>query len=107
MSENHVLHPQDAHNEKLRDNVHPADWGVEPSSEVYDMVAIGAGTAGLVSSGGAAMLGGRSAIIEKHLMGGDCLVTGCVPSKTLIKSCLLYTSPSPRDKRQYRMPSSA
>lgn len=86
MSENHVLHPQDAHNEKLRDNVHPADWGVEPSSQVYDMVAIGAGTAGLVSSGGAAMLGGRSAIIEKHLMGGDCLVTGCVPSKTLIKS---------------------
>ena len=86
MSDNHIPHPQDDHNKKLRDHIHPADWKVEPSGDVYDMIAIGAGTAGLVSSGGAAMLGARSALIEKHLMGGDCLVTGCVPSKTLIKS---------------------
>jgi pyruvate/2-oxoglutarate dehydrogenase complex dihydrolipoamide dehydrogenase (E3) component len=86
MSTSHVLHPQDEHNQKLRDYVHPADWPADPSSAVYDMVAIGAGTGGLVSSGGAAMLGARSALIERHLMGGDCLNTGCVPSKTLIKS---------------------
>ena len=86
MSETHVLHPQDEHNQKLRDHVHPESWSATPASEVYDMVSIGAGTAGLVSSGGAAMLGARSALIERHLMGGDCLNTGCVPSKTLIKS---------------------
>ena len=86
MSNDHVLNPPDEHNRKLRDNVHPADWPTKASSEVYDMVSIGAGTAGLVSSGGAAMLGARAALIERHNMGGDCLVTGCVPSKTLIKS---------------------
>ena len=86
MSETHVLHPQDEHNQKLRDHVHPATWKVQPSTKTYDMVSIGAGTGGLVSSGGAAMLGARSALIERHLMGGDCLNTGCVPSKTIIKS---------------------
>ncbi len=86
MSEPNVLHPQDDHNRKLRDHVHPASWSIKPSDEIYDMVSIGAGTAGLVSSGGAAMLGAKSALIERHLMGGDCLVTGCVPSKTLIMS---------------------
>ena len=84
--QSNVLPPGDAHNKKLRDNVHPENWKTKPSTETYDMISIGAGTAGLVSSGGAAMLGGRSALIERHMMGGDCLVTGCVPSKTLIMS---------------------
>ena len=79
--ESHVLPPGDQHNQKLRDNVHPENWPTEPIDGVYDMVAIGAGTAGLVSSGGAAMLGAKSALIERHMMG-----------------CLLYTSPSPRDR---------
>ena len=52
----------------------------------YDLVAIGGGTAGLVSAAGAAYLGVRSAIIEKSALGGDCLWTGCVPSKALIAS---------------------
>ncbi|MEP3477764.1 MAG: mercuric reductase [Fuerstiella sp.] len=86
MTDPNVLPPADEHNRKLRDNVHPANWPTQPSDQVYDMISIGAGTAGLVSSGGAAMLGARSALIERHMMGGDCLVTGCVPSKTLIKS---------------------
>ena len=86
MSDEHVLPPIDEHNRKLRDNVHPSDWPTKPSDQVYDMISIGAGTAGLVSSGGASMLGARAALIERHNMGGDCLVTGCVPSKTLIKS---------------------
>ncbi len=84
--DNRVLPPGDQHNEKLRDHVHPVDWPTKPRADRYDMISIGAGTAGLVSSGGAAMLGARAALIERHLMGGDCLVTGCVPSKTLIKS---------------------
>ena len=71
-SESLVLSPNDEHNQKLRDNVHPENWPTKPSTQTYDMVSIGAGTAGLVSSGGAAMLGARSALIERHLMGGDC-----------------------------------
>jgi len=52
----------------------------------YDLVAIGGGTAGLVSAAGAAYLGVRSAIVERSALGGDCLWTGCVPSKALIAS---------------------
>lgn len=54
--------------------------------ETYDLIVIGGGSAGLVTAGSAALLGARVALIEKKLLGGDCLYTGCVPSKTLIKS---------------------
>ena len=53
---------------------------------VYNVVVIGAGTAGLVTAAGTAGLGGRVALIERHKMGGDCLNYGCVPSKALISS---------------------
>ncbi|MDP9486535.1 MAG: FAD-dependent oxidoreductase, partial [Actinomycetota bacterium] len=52
----------------------------------YDLVVIGGGTAGLVSSAGAASLGARVALVERDKLGGDCLYRGCVPTKTLIKS---------------------
>lgn len=52
----------------------------------YDLVALGGGTAGLVSAAGSAYLGARSAILEREALGGDCLWTGCVPSKALIAS---------------------
>ena len=52
----------------------------------YNVVVIGAGTAGLVTAAGTAGLGGRVALIERHKMGGDCLNFGCVPSKALIRS---------------------
>ncbi len=55
-------------------------------SNTYDLIVIGGGSAGLVAAGGAAILGAKVALIEKNLLGGDCLYTGCVPSKTLIKS---------------------
>lgn len=55
-------------------------------SEIYDLIVIGGGSAGLVAAGGSATLGAKVALIEKNLLGGDCLYTGCVPSKTLIKS---------------------
>ncbi len=55
-------------------------------AETYDLIVIGGGSAGLVAAGGAATLGARVALIEKNALGGDCLYTGCVPSKTLIKS---------------------
>src|SRR5574341_1010744 len=52
----------------------------------YDLIVIGGGSAGLVVAGGAAKLGARVALVEKKLLGGDCLYTGCVPSKTFIRS---------------------
>jgi pyruvate/2-oxoglutarate dehydrogenase complex dihydrolipoamide dehydrogenase (E3) component len=55
-------------------------------SESYDLVAIGGGTAGLVSAAGGAYLGVQSAIVERTALGGDCLWTGCVPSKAVIAS---------------------
>ena len=55
-------------------------------SNTYDLIVIGGGSAGLVAAGGAAILGAKVALIEKIFLGGDCLYTGCVPSKTLIKS---------------------
>jgi pyruvate/2-oxoglutarate dehydrogenase complex dihydrolipoamide dehydrogenase (E3) component len=78
--------PLDEYNRELIENVHPPDWvNPEPASR-YHMVVIGAGTAGLVSAKGAAGLGARVALIERHLMGGDCLNVGCVPSKGIIRA---------------------
>ncbi len=58
----------------------------EKGKGVYNVVVIGAGTAGLVTAAGTAGLGGRVALVERHQMGGDCLNFGCVPSKALIAS---------------------
>jgi len=54
--------------------------------EIFDVVAIGGGTAGLVTAAGCAGLGAKVALIERDRLGGDCLWTGCVPSKALISS---------------------
>lgn len=80
-----LLFPQDAHNLRLLAHTHPEDWINPEPQNPYNLVVIGAGTAGLVSAAGAAALGARVALIEKHLMGGDCLNYGCVPSKGLIR----------------------
>jgi dihydrolipoamide dehydrogenase len=58
----------------------------KPRSFDYNVVVIGAGSGGLVSAYIAAAVKAKVALIEKHKMGGDCLNTGCVPSKALIKS---------------------
>lgn len=80
------LQPTDEHNRKLEVNVRPPDW-VNPSpAKSYHLVIIGAGTAGLVTAAGAAGLGARVALVERELMGGDCLNVGCVPSKGLIRA---------------------
>ena len=80
------LTPWDHHNQRLVGNVHPADW-INPTPALrYNLVVIGAGTAGLVTAVGAAGLGAKVALIEKHFMGGDCLNVGCVPSKAIIRA---------------------
>ncbi|MBL9136191.1 MAG: mercuric reductase [Verrucomicrobiales bacterium] len=80
------LTPLDSANRALLEQVRPADWRAPAPSGVYDLVVIGAGTAGLVTAAGAATLGARVALVERHLMGGDCLNFGCVPSKSLLRS---------------------
>ncbi|MEX2579389.1 MAG: FAD-dependent oxidoreductase, partial [Verrucomicrobiales bacterium] len=78
------LRPFDAHNEKLESNVHPPNWTNPAPQGRYNLVVIGAGTAGLVAAAGAAGLGARVALVERALLGGDCLNVGCVPSKAII-----------------------
>ncbi|HJX26648.1 MAG TPA: mercuric reductase [Thermoanaerobaculia bacterium] len=80
------VEPLDEHNRTLLDNVHPPSWINPEPAPRYHLVVIGGGTAGLVSAAGAAGLGARVALIERHLMGGDCLNVGCVPSKGLIRA---------------------
>ena len=86
-------------------------------SENYDLAVIGSGPGGYVCAIRAAQLGLNVICIDKRgAHGGTCLNVGCIPSKALLHasevynetiSCLLYTSPSPRDTRESRMPSSA
>lgn len=78
------LQPLDEHNQKLQSNVHPPDWVNPTPGGPYNMVVIGGGTAGLVTAAGAAGLGAKVALIERSLLGGDCLNVGCVPSKAII-----------------------
>jgi pyruvate/2-oxoglutarate dehydrogenase complex dihydrolipoamide dehydrogenase (E3) component/uncharacterized membrane protein YdjX (TVP38/TMEM64 family) len=81
-----LIKPADAHNARLVSNVHPPDWQNPSPASCYNLVVIGAGTAGLVTAAGAAGLGAKVALIEKNLLGGDCLNVGCVPSKAIIRS---------------------
>jgi pyruvate/2-oxoglutarate dehydrogenase complex dihydrolipoamide dehydrogenase (E3) component len=83
--------PNDEHNQKLVQNVHPPTWvNPEPDGR-YNMVVIGAGTAGLITAVVSASLGAKVALIEKHLMGGDCLNVGCVPSKGVIRAARAWS----------------
>ena len=72
------------HDQRMLALVRPSDWAVAPSTEVYDLIAIGGGTGGLTAASGAGLLGARTALIEQEVLGGDCLVLGCVPSKALL-----------------------
>ncbi len=80
------LQPYDEHNQRLEANVHPTDWTNPTPDGPYDLIVIGAGTAGLVTAAVSAGLGAKTALVERHLMGGDCLNVGCVPSKALIST---------------------
>ncbi|HEY9667602.1 MAG TPA: mercuric reductase [Coleofasciculaceae cyanobacterium] len=82
------ISPMDEYNQTLISYVHPPDWVNPKPADRYDLVVIGGGTAGLVVAAGAAglELDLKVALIERHLMGGDCLNVGCVPSKCMIRS---------------------
>ncbi len=83
------LFPDDIHNQTLIQRTSPQDWVNPEPAPMYAMVAVGGGTAGLIVSIIVASLGGKVALIERGFMGGDCLVTGCVPSKSLIRPARL------------------
>jgi pyruvate/2-oxoglutarate dehydrogenase complex dihydrolipoamide dehydrogenase (E3) component len=86
MGDKPLVLPLDDNNRTLINNVHPASWKNPEPAASYNLVVIGAGTAGLVTAAGAAGLGAKVALIERHLMGGDCLNVGCVPSKGIIRA---------------------
>jgi pyruvate/2-oxoglutarate dehydrogenase complex dihydrolipoamide dehydrogenase (E3) component len=81
---------EDAHDRELCDNARPQGWSNPRPRDPYHLLVIGAGPAGLVAARGAAALGAKVALIESHLLGGDCLNYGCVPSKTLLRTSRVY-----------------
>ncbi|MEP6510244.1 MAG: mercuric reductase [Dokdonella sp.] len=81
---------QDPAEQERMHNVRPANWRNPTPAARYNLVVIGAGTAGLVAAHAAAALGARVALIERNLLGGTCLNIGCVPSKALIRTSRLY-----------------
>ena len=82
--------PRDAYERERLANVRPAGWSNPHPADRYHLVVIGAGPAGLVAAKGAAALGARVALVERDLIGGDCLNIGCVPSKALIRTSRVY-----------------
>ncbi len=91
--------PPDAHDRERLGNVHPAGWRNPQPAGRYSLVVVGAGTAGLVAAHAAAALGAKVALIERDLLGGDCLNVGCVPSKAIIRTARLYAEM--RNAEQY------
>ncbi len=87
-----LLPPDDLFNRQLTANVHPPDWQNPTPDGRYNLVVVGAGTAGLISASVAAGLGAKVALVERHLMGGDCLNVGCVPSKGMIRAARVWAS---------------
>ncbi|MEX2185383.1 MAG: mercuric reductase [Pirellulales bacterium] len=80
------LIPDDEYNAELVRQAAPPQWRNPTPPQRYHLVAIGGGTAGIISALATAGLGGRAALVERHLLGGDCLNYGCVPSKALLRA---------------------
>ncbi len=91
--------PEDAHNARLLAQAHPRNWLNPIPRNPYNLVVVGAGPAGLIAAAGAAGLGARVALVERHLMGGDCLNYGCVPSKALLRCATAWAEV--RDASRY------
>lgn len=86
----HTVAPDDAAERERLNYVRPPDWHNPEPAACYDLVVIGGGTTGIVAAEAAAALGKKVALIERHLLGGNCLNIGCVPSKALIRTSRLY-----------------
>ncbi len=97
--------PNDEWNTQLVDNVHPPTWRNPTPSGRYNLVVLGAGTGGLITALIASSLGAKVALVERHLMGGDCLNVGCVPSKAVIRGAQIVHEA--REAARFGMPGSA
>lgn len=82
--------PPDAAECQRLENTRPADYQNPVPANIYNLVVIGGGTAGLVAAHGAAAVGAKVALVERLMLGGDCLNVGCVPSKSIIRTSRLY-----------------
>ncbi len=98
-----LILPDDQYNQALINHVHPPDWKNPNPTGRYNLVVVGAGTAGLVTAAIGAALGAKVALIERHLMGGDCLNVGCVPSKALIRAAKAWTSVREAERFGFRV----
>jgi pyruvate/2-oxoglutarate dehydrogenase complex dihydrolipoamide dehydrogenase (E3) component len=76
----------DQYDRQLVANVRPAEWINPEPRDRYHLVVVGGGPGGLMIASIAAALGARVALVERHLLGGDCLNVGCVPSKAIIRA---------------------
>lgn len=81
-----MVRADDPHDRRLIENCRAPGRRNPAPAKKYNLVVIGAGTAGLVSAAGAAGLGAKVALIERNLLGGDCLNVGCVPSKGILRA---------------------
>ena len=102
-----ALAPLDVHNLTLIGNVHPPEWTNPTPAGRYHLVVVGAGTAGLIAASFAAGAGARVALVERHLMGGDCLNVGCVPSKSIIRSSRVFAALRDAAALGWRVPDGA
>ncbi len=85
-----MITPRDEAEDARLNHLRPANWCNPTPAARYDLVILGGGTTGLVAAHAAAALGVKVALVERHLLGGNCLNIGCVPSKALIRTSRLY-----------------
>ena len=98
------VHPYTEHNQRWVGHVHPGDWTNPTPTRRYNLLVIGGGPAGLVVAAGAAGLGAKVALVERHLLGGDCLNVGCVPSKAILRCAHMAGAARHADAYHVRVP---
>jgi len=103
-SDNAATLASDSAERERTDNVRPVDWRNPSPAPRYDLVIVGAGTAGLVAAHVAAAKGATVALVERHLLGGTCLNIGCVPSKAILRTSRLYAEMRHADQYGARIP---
>jgi len=84
------MFPQDAYEGERMEYVRPSGWRNPKPAERYNLVVVGGGPAGLVAASTAASMGAKVALVERALLGGNCLNVGCIPSKAIIRTSRLY-----------------